>query len=182
MTTVDEIVEETLRCEWCGTEFAGGDSCPQCGRLQAPVPCEDDPAQGAAFRCVICGRAVCRDLPDAGHAALCDEHRTVPIIEGWAQVYTTAAGMEAQLIVENLRAEEVDAQLYDQADRTFPVDLGELSIARVLVPVWQYEGALELIRSYMDDEGEVAFACPSCGEVSEPGQATCSSCGATLAG
>lgn len=179
--TVNEIVEETVRCEHCGTEFAGGDSCPQCGKLRAQVPCEDDPAQNAAFRCVICGRAVCAHLPEGSHAALCEEHRTVPVIEGWAQVYTTAAGMEAQLIVENLRAEEIDAQLYNQADRSFPVDLGELSIARVLVPVWEYGAALELIRAYMDTEGEVVFACPSCGDVYEPGQARCSTCGAPLA-
>lgn len=90
--------------------------------------------------------------------------------------------MEAQLIVENLRAEEIDAQLYNQADRSFPVDLGELSIARVLVPVWEYGPALELIQSYMDTEGEVVFACPACGEVYEPGQDRCSNCGAPLAG
>ena len=90
--------------------------------------------------------------------------------------------MEAQLIVENLRAEEIDAQLFNQADRSFPVDLGELSIARVLVPVWQYGAALDMIQSHMDSEGEVAFACPICGEVYEPGQAVCGSCGAPLAG
>ena len=181
--SVNEIAaEETVRCSHCGVEFDGGDACPQCGKLRAQVPCDDDPSQNASFRCVICGRAVCAHLPDACRAALCEEHRTVPMIEGWAQVYSTAAEMEAQLIVENLRAEEIDAQLYNQADRSFPVDLGELSIARVLVPVWEYGPALELIRSYMDTEGEVVFACPSCGEVYEPGQATCSSCGASLVG
>jgi rubrerythrin len=179
---VDEIAEETIRCKWCGTEFAGGDSCPQCGKMFAQVPCDEDPSQNAAFRCVICERTVCVELPDAGHAALCEEHRTIPVIEGWAQVYTTASEIEAGLIVENLRAEGMDAQLYNQADRSFPVDLGELSIARVLVPVWEFDGALQLIRSYMDTEGEVVFACPSCGEVYEPGQATCTSCGAALAG
>jgi uncharacterized OB-fold protein len=34
----------------------------------------------------------------------------------------------------------------------------------------------------MDTEGEVTFACPSCGEVYEPGQETCGSCGASLVG
>jgi predicted RNA-binding Zn-ribbon protein involved in translation (DUF1610 family) len=34
----------------------------------------------------------------------------------------------------------------------------------------------------MDTEGEVVFACPSCGEVYEPGAESCTSCGAQLAG
>ncbi|HLM69026.1 MAG TPA: hypothetical protein VK358_15915 [Longimicrobium sp.] len=180
--SVDEIAEQTVRCEHCGVEFAGGDACPQCGKLREQVTCEDDPSQLAVFRCVICGRAVCRNLPEGSHAALCDEHRTIPIIQGWAQIYSAASEMEAQLIVENLRAEEIDAQLFNQADRSFPVDLGELSIARVLVPVWQYGTALEMIQSHMDSEGEVSFACPVCGEVYEPGQVVCGSCGAPLAG
>ncbi len=178
--TVNEIVEETFRCGNCGVEFAEGDACPQCGKLRAQVPCEEDPSQLAGFRCVICGRAVCHNLPDADRAALCDEHRTVPVIEGWAQVYSTASDIEARLIVDNLRAEGIDTQLYDQSDRTFPMDLGEFSISRILVPVWEYGPALALIRSYMDTEGEVAFACPSCGEVYEPGQTACASCGAAL--
>jgi uncharacterized OB-fold protein len=62
------------------------------------------------------------------------------------------------------------------------VDLGELSIVRLLVPVWEFSAALDIIRSYMDSEGEVGFACPSCGEVYEPGQAECASCGASLTG
>ena len=180
--TVNEIAEETFRCERCGVEFEGGDSCPACVKLRAAVPCDDEPGATATFRCVICGRAVCAGLPDENRPALCDEHRTVPVIEGWSQVYSTGAQIEAQLIVENLRAEGIDAQLFNQADRSFPVDVGDLSIARVLVPVWEYQAADELIRSYMDTEGEVVFACPSCGEVYEPGAAECASCGATLAG
>jgi uncharacterized OB-fold protein len=60
------------------------------------------------------------------------------------------------------------------------MELGEMSIARVLVPTFQYQQALELIRDYMDTEGEVVFACPGCGEVYEPEQESCASCGASL--
>jgi hypothetical protein len=178
-------VEETpaaYRCERCGTEYVDGDSCPVCGNLREPVPCEADPAQEAHSRCVICGRAVCGDRPEGRAAALCDDHRTVPVMEGFAQVYSNSNEFAAQLVVENLRSEGLDATLYSQSDRSFPMDLGELSIARVLVPAFQYEQALELIREYMDTEGEVVFACPGCGEVYEPGQETCASCGASLVG
>ena len=85
-------------------------------------------------------------------------------------------------VIENLRAEGLDATLFSQSDRSFPMDLGELSIARVLVPTFEYAQALQLIREYMDTEGEVVFACPGCGEVYEPGQETCANCGASLVG
>ena len=168
-------------CERCGTEYAEGDACPACGSLRDPVPSDDDPGQPAHSRCVLCGRAIAGHL-ETNEPARCAEHRAVPVIEGFAQVYTNNNAFAAQLLVENLRAEGLDATLYSQADRSFPMDLGELSIARVLVPAFQYQQALELVREYMDTEGEVVFACPSCGEVYEPGQETCTSCGAALAG
>jgi hypothetical protein len=179
--TESAVGDEGVRCERCGGEFVDGDACPLCGALRAEVPCDDDPTRAAHSRCVICGRALCDGRSEAARAALCDEHRSVPVIEGWSQVYTTSVEMEAQLIVENLRAEGIDAQIYAQTDRSFPVDLGELSIARVLVPVWEHEQALQTIQERMDTEGEVLFACPSCGEAYEPGAADCASCGAPLA-
>ncbi len=60
------------------------------------------------------------------------------------------------------------------------VDLGELSIVRLLVPAFEYERAIGIIRQHMDAEGEVAFACPSCGEAYEPGAVRCAACGAEL--
>jgi hypothetical protein len=130
---------------------------------------------------VLCGRAVCDADADKGRRpATCAEHRNVPVIEGWAQVFSTSTEVEAQLLAENLRAEGIDSQIYAQADRIFPVDLGELSIVRLLVPVWEYGQALQMIRSYMDTSGEPTFACPACGEVYEPGQETCGACGASL--
>ena len=168
-------------CERCGTEYAEGDACPACGTLRASVPSDDDPSRTARWRCVLCGRAIA-DEPEGGDPARCAEHRAVPVIEGFAQVSTNNNSFAAQLLVENLRAEGLDAALYAQTDRSFPMDLGELSIARVLVPADQYQQALELVREYMDTEGEVVFACPSCGEVYEPGQESCSSCGASLVG
>ena len=180
--SIDSVdsVEETFACPRCGGEYAGGDACPACGKLRLEVPCDDEPGGRAHSRCVVCGRALCGPEPDARRAALCDGHRSVQVIEGFSQVYSSSAELEAQLIVENLRAEGIDAQPYSQSDHIFPVDLGELAIARVLVPVWEHQRAMELIRSYMDTEGEVVFACPSCGEVYEPGADVCSNCGASL--
>ena len=169
----------SFTCERCRTEYAEGDSCPACGALRASIPCDDDPSRPAHSRCVLCGRAI-GDHFENGEPARCAEHGAVPVIEGFAQVYTNNNSFAAQLLVENLRAEGLDATLYAQTDRSFPMDLGELSIARVLVPAFQYQQALELVSEYMDTEGEVVFACPGCGEVYEPGQESCTSCGASL--
>lgn len=178
-----ETPEITITCPRCSAEYAGGDSCPSCGLLQAPVACDEDPGRQARFRCVLCGRAVCHEEPAGNRAALCEIHASVPVVEQWAQVYSTNDGIEAGLIVQNLQAEGIDAQVYDQKDdNVFPVDLGELSIVRVLTPVWQFGEASDLVNAYMDSAGEVTFACPACGEVYEPGQEQCGNCGASLVG
>lgn len=174
-----ETPEETYLCPRCAGEYAGGDACPACGALRVPVPCEGDATRQAHSRCVICEKALC-DGDAAAIPALCAEHCDVVVIEGFSQVYTDSDELGARLVVENLRAEGIEAHLYSQTSQSFPMDMGELSIARVLVPVWDHQQARELIQSYMDTEGEVVFACPACGEVYEPGAESCASCGAPL--
>lgn len=171
---------ESFACEHCGEGYKGGDSCPSCGSLRVERACDEHPDRPAEKRCVLCGKAVCEDCRSGDSAAVCADHRTVPIIEGWAQVYSTTGEFEAQLVRENLRAEGIDAQIYSQKDSVLTVDLGELSIVRVLVPVWEYETALQTIRAHMDTEGEVVFACPACGDAYDPGTRECAACGAAL--
>lgn len=179
----DDAPDPSFHCERCGQEYEDADACPACGKLRSgvPVACDEHPERGAEGRCVFCGRAVCdRGRPSGEDPYVCAEHRTIPLIGGWAQVYSTTGEFEAQLVRENLRAEGVEAQIYSQKDHMYPVDLGELSIVRLLVPVWEYAGALRTIQSHMDTQGEVVFACPACGEPYEPGADRCASCGASL--
>jgi hypothetical protein len=177
-----EAPGEGFRCARCETEYEGADACPACGTLRVEAACETHPDREARGRCVICGRALCDRCSAGGDDAfLCEEHRGVHMIQGWAQVYSTHGEIEAQLVQENLRAEGIDSQIFSQKDHIYPVDLGELSIVRVMVPVWEYGAALDTIRGHMDTEGEVVFACPSCGEAYEPGAEACASCGAPLA-
>lgn len=174
--------EEVHRCTRCSERYSGARACPACGTLRAPVPCESHPDREAFGCCVVCGRAVCRACVASGSRVhLCEEHRGVRVIEGWAQVYSTARDFEAWLIRESLLAEGIDAQIYSQRDRTFSVDLGELSIVRLLVPVWEYESAREVVRSHLEAEEESPFACATCGEAMDPAAPQCRSCGAALA-
>jgi hypothetical protein len=174
--------QEAVQCDRCGQEYTDGDSCPVCGFINTnQVVCENHPNIRAEGRCVICGRALCADCAgDEKNVTLCETHRGIPMIQGWAQVYSTTSELEAQLLRENLLADGIDAQVFSQRDMMFNLDLGELSIVRVLVPVWQHEQAMRIIREHMDQQGEVAFACSACGEPFESGARECTSCGAAL--
>ncbi|MDQ3388343.1 MAG: DUF2007 domain-containing protein [Gemmatimonadota bacterium] len=89
---------------------------------------------------------------------LCAEHEGITLIDGWAQVYRPTGEIEALLLRDNLQAEGIDAQIFSQKDHMYPVGFGDLSIVRLIVPVWQYAQAREVIREHMDGEGEVIFA------------------------
>lgn len=171
--------EPTVTCDRCAAVYTGADWCPSCGRTPAPVPCEG--GGDTRERCVLCGTAVCGDGRSAAPAR-CARHASIPIIEQWAQVYSATSDIDGTLVAENLRAEGIDAQVYSQKDDIFPVDLGELAIVRVMVPVWEFEQALEVVVDRMDSAGEVAFACPNCGEAYDPGATACEACGASLVG
>jgi hypothetical protein len=179
---VDPAAEgEVYRCTRCEERFRDSDACPACGFLRETVACERHPDRTAVGRCVICGQALCGDCRAGDtRAFLCSEHGAITVIEGWAQVYSTASEFEASLVRQNLEAEGIDARIFSQRDRIFSVDLGELSIVRLLVPVFAYDQALTLIRDHMDTGGEVAFACASCGEAYELGARECTACGSPL--
>jgi hypothetical protein len=170
-------------CPQCRRDYEEQEACPGCGRLEVEAVCERHPGRAARGVCVVCGSAVCDECDaDEVREFLCPEHHAVPIIDGWAQVYTTSDDMEAELIRDNLRAEGLEAELLSQKDHfAVPVEFGDLSLVRVLVPAADYTDALIVLARHMDTTGEVSFACPQCGEAYEPGETTCRNCGARLA-
>jgi len=176
-----ELNPELHACDRCGEETPDAALCLACGKLHVEEPCAEHPDRTAQGRCVICGVSLCGSCKvGTAYAFVCGAHREVQVVEGWAQVYSTTAEFEAQLLRDNLRSEGLDAQLFSQKDSMFSVDLGELSIVRLLVPARHYQRAMDVVRTHMDEEGEVAFACPSCGEAYDPGERVCGKCGASL--
>jgi uncharacterized C2H2 Zn-finger protein len=176
-------MEDTIRCPRCEQEIdADGPACPACGHIhRGSIECARHPERAAIGVCVVCEDALCDECnsTDEIHHA-CPDHCEIPVIEGWAQIYTTSDDMEANLIKENLQSEEIDAAVLSQKDRSFNVEMGDLSPVRVLVPAYEYLGAMRVIRQHMDPSGEVVFACPSCGEPYDAGETTCSACGTPL--
>jgi hypothetical protein len=80
------------------------------------------------------------------------------VVGGWAQIYSTSDDLEAELIRDNLEAEGVDARILSQKDHfSLPVDLGDLSPVRILVPAFAYEEAERLLDEHRDELGQVAF-------------------------
>ena len=176
-------MESVIGCPRCEQDVNEADAtCPACGQfLTERAPCARHPERRSEGVCVVCGDPVCEecDPTDEVHYT-CPNHRTVPVIEGWAQIYTTNDTVEADLIKENLESEGLDAAVLSQKDRSFTVDLGDLSPVRILVPAYEYLDAMQVIATHMDRQGEVVFACATCGDAFEPGETVCGTCGAAL--
>lgn len=139
-----------MRCPRCKRYIEDGhDACPFCGALFRPEPCATHPDRMAQTQCVICGRALCDECDDRrGAVSRCDEHATIPMVEGWAEVYQTGDEIEAHLMEENLRAQDIEARVFSQKDHAFNLSVGEMARVRVLVPARDYLDALDIIRSH----------------------------------
>jgi hypothetical protein len=150
----------TIECPHCGETISEEtDGCPACGELRESRQCENHADLAAKGQCVVCGTAVCEGCNRGGDAHyLCETHCDIPVVGGWAQIYTTSDDLEADLIRENLEAEGIDSRVLSQKDHfSLPVDLGDLSPVRVLVPAYEYEAAEEVLAEHRDPRGEVAF-------------------------
>lgn len=173
---------ESTACPNCGQEYDTAESaCPACGRLATATPCARHPDRTAEGQCVICAQPVCEECTGGNRTHFsCPEHHEIPVIEGWAQIYSTGDDVEAGLIRENLRSEGIDAEVLSQKDRSFAVEMGELSPVRILVPAFAYRKARAILDAHSDPMGEVRFACPACGEALEPQTSVCPACGNVL--
>jgi Putative prokaryotic signal transducing protein len=97
----------------------------------------------------VCGRPLCEKCEDRrGGVSRCADHAAIPMVEGWAEVYETGDEIEAQLIEENLRGQDIDARVFSQKDHAFNLSLGDMARVRVLVPAHDYLDALDIIRSH----------------------------------
>jgi hypothetical protein len=149
-----------VSCENCEERIAAdAEACPACGHLRQQRQCSKHAERAAEGQCVVCGTPVCPECDKGGETHYqCAVHRAIPVVEGWAQIYTTSDDLEAQLIRENLQAEGVDARVLSQKDHfSLPVDLGDLSNVRVLVPAYAYQDAERLLAQHRNARGDVAF-------------------------
>jgi hypothetical protein len=151
---------DTQTCPHCNETIAADvEACPACGHLHTTEACDRHPEREAKGVCVICGFALCEECNEGGNKHfLCDAHSGIPVMQGWAQIYTTSDDVEAQLIRENLEVEGIDARVLSQKDHNVvAVDLGDFAAVRVLVPAYDYIEASELLSEHTDPEGDLRF-------------------------
>jgi hypothetical protein len=155
-----EATPATESCPHCGENIAADvEACPACGDIRISTNCVTHVMRPATGACVVCGSALCDECNQGGEAHyLCATHSSIPVEQGWAQVYSTSDDLQADLIKENLEAEGVDARVLSQKDHfSIPVDFGDFSPVRVLVPAFEYDAAVKVIEQHMDASGEVRF-------------------------
>jgi RNA polymerase subunit RPABC4/transcription elongation factor Spt4 len=155
-----EAAPATEACPHCNETIASdSEACPACGEIRISAICSTHAEKPATGQCVVCARTLCDECNRGGDVHyLCEAHAEIPVMQGWAQVYTTSDDLQAQLIRENLEAEGVDARVLSQKDHFgITVDLGDFSPVRVLVPAYAYSDAANLIAEHMDETGEVRF-------------------------
>src|SRR5262245_57625502 len=107
-----------LTCSNCEETFSAElEACPACGQFRNERPCDRHPERMAKGQCVICATALCAEdnHPQGRHYA-CAQHTSIPLIMGWAQVYSALDDVEAELICDNLVAEGFDARVFTQRD------------------------------------------------------------------
>jgi hypothetical protein len=149
-----------VECPHCSERISSeAEACPACGELREARQCSTHAERAAAGQCVVCCSAVCASCNRGGdNHYLCETHCDVSVVGGWAQIYSTSDDLEAELIKDNLEAEGVDARILSQKDHfSLPVDLGDLSPVRILVPAFAYEAAERLLDEHRDELGQVAF-------------------------
>lgn len=125
-------------CSRCGARLHPDLAyCSLCGTSMRAARCAAHPSAVAERSCVVCGRALCvRCRHGPRHTALCDEHRGVRLISGWAETYRTSSELEAELAAGILRGAGIEAHVLSQKDSVNVVTFGGLSVLRVLVPAY----------------------------------------------
>lgn len=160
MNDAMEATGPAMTCPHCNEQIAAdSEACPACGHLHVEAACAKHADRQAEGVCVICGEPLCEDCNVGGDSHFqCETHRAIPIVEGWAQIYSTSDDLEAQLIRDNLEAQGIDARVLSQKDHyAVPVDLGDLAPVRVLVPAFAYTDAQLLMNQHRDADGDVRF-------------------------
>ena len=100
----------------------------------------------ALHRCAVCGVSLCQRCRHGGRrTALCAEDGHVSLVSGWAEAARGTDEAEAEVLASQLRAADLDVQIFSQKDHANVVALGALALVRVLVPVFQLEQARRVL-------------------------------------
>ncbi len=68
-------------------------------------------------------------------------------VDGWMTIYSTSTDYEAELVKDRLVDAGVDAVILTHRDRAFSLNVGDMSVVRILVPPDQEETARGILDS-----------------------------------
>ena len=147
---------EAIRCRTCDRERdPSAEGCRWCGTLVRAARCEAHPSNLASAACVACGVRVCADCRHGGrHAALCERHARLRVVQGWAEVLRTSHEERAEVLAGALRAAGVPAQVLSQKDHANVMTFGALAVVRLLVPAFELDSALRVLQGAGPDGRE----------------------------
>jgi hypothetical protein len=113
---------DATHCAGCGAVFSEG---LQCGEhLDRP----------AFAYCIACDRGLCDDCDHTQHGRhLCDEHRSLDLVEGWVTVSCTDTRLRAEALAQGLLREGTPATVLSNAAAPLLGTLGVYDM-RPLVP------------------------------------------------
>jgi RNA polymerase subunit RPABC4/transcription elongation factor Spt4 len=104
---------EPLFCEECNKKVTSDDEyCRTCGaNFIGEVKCSHHPERAADYRCVVCSKPLCNEcstLIMGSHR--CANHQSVEFREGWTKVHAATTFVEAQLLEEFFKENNVNSK------------------------------------------------------------------------
>jgi len=105
--------EHDAECGRCGCPVVTSDPCcAGCGVIMAAgdLSCADHSQVPAVARCLVCQRPMCGDCAClVEDRAVCEAHRTVKLVEGWASLGDQVTQLEAEVIQARLEDRKIEA-------------------------------------------------------------------------
>lgn len=130
--------------------------CGFCGTLSRPDVCAAHGQAVTTWACAVCGVRVCSVCRrGTRHAALCETHADVRLLEGWAEVGRGSDEVAADVAAERIRLSGLEARVISQKDHVNVVGFGGLSIVRILVPAFQFERSRAILAQGGEHDSEV---------------------------
>jgi hypothetical protein len=138
------LSEDVSYCNYCGALI--GKDTPKCKNHEKVF---------ATGRCVLCGAFLCSECSiKRMDRTFCADDKHVSMVGDWVVVKTASTPYEAEMIKANLEGAGIVAAVYSQSDRMYYMTVGDLAVAKVMVPKDQLAAAKDIIDAIEAEDGK----------------------------